>query len=130
MNLYILNHKLRKLEKTPLFNLTKLQDMSRGNDEFVNRLVKTFIIETEKSLTVLEEHVKELNYDGIKAIVHKMKPSTEMMGINTALENIKIIQNNVDSNSQLEIIPSLFSEMKNVYLMVFDALKRDYNQAS
>ena len=64
-----------------LYNLEKIQEISRGNDDFVNRMIGLFIQEIPQSLMSLEKHLEEEEWEMLKQVAHSIKPSIQMMGI-------------------------------------------------
>ena len=57
------------------YSLDKLKGMSNGSPDFLERIVKLFIEETPKATDLLNKYATEANYERIRAIAHKMKPS-------------------------------------------------------
>lgn len=63
-----------------MYDLTKLDRHVQGNPEFKKRMVTLFIENAENDLNNLEKAVSEENWDTIKRIAHKLKPSLDIIG--------------------------------------------------
>ena len=65
----------------PLFNLETIQKMSRGNTEFVIKLLTIFIETANKSISDIEECIINNDWKTMKSIAHKIKPSINQLEI-------------------------------------------------
>ncbi len=65
----------------PLYDLSKLEKLSRGDKEFLNHMVSIFIKEVPNTLAKLKKALAEENYTDMKAYAHRLKPSIKDMGI-------------------------------------------------
>jgi PAS domain S-box-containing protein len=97
--------------QTPLYSLHKLQAMSRGNDDFVKKLTELFKEETPKSITLLNEYLNSKDYERIKAIAHKIKPSINMMEMNSIKNEIQLIEDYAGELVNLEQLPELINKV-------------------
>jgi HPt (histidine-containing phosphotransfer) domain-containing protein len=99
----------------PLFNLTKLEKLSRGDDDFMSRMLGIFMREVPVTVQKLNDAIKRNDLLEVKALAHRLKPSINDMGISSLkeiiqetedaaeegnstipLKNIPIIQHTVD----------------------------------
>jgi CheY-like chemotaxis protein len=64
-----------------LYNLSKLEKLSRGDTVFMKKMLGIFLNEVPQTLQRLETACNELNYAEIKASAHRLKPSVTDMGI-------------------------------------------------
>lgn len=73
----------KKIEKeaTQLYDLSKLQELSHGNEDFVNKMVLIFKESLLISLAEMRIALENSDYETIGNIAHKLKPSIENMGI-------------------------------------------------
>ncbi|MGZ3757151.1 MAG: PAS domain S-box protein [Mucilaginibacter sp.] len=65
----------------PLYNLTTLKSISRGNDFFVEKMVKIFCEDTPPIIADMKAAYQTNQLDKIAAIAHKMKPSIDNLQI-------------------------------------------------
>ncbi|MCI5055468.1 MAG: PAS domain S-box protein [Flavobacteriales bacterium] len=117
-------------ELQPLFDLTKLKKQATGNMVFVNKMVKLFLEETPPSLKTLELSLKEGNWERVKAIVHKMKPSFKILGIKHWEDQMPVLEKWADQMSEenkegelIESIQDLLKQMPYVLQQMKDYLE-------
>jgi len=76
----------------PLFDLTRLNTISKGNQTFVNKMINLFLDEvphfTEEMLTAYTSG----NFDFIKKTAHRIKPTLGNLGINALKDDIQTIE--------------------------------------
>lgn len=99
--------KLINTNGNPLFSLSKLEEMSRGNKDFVDKMVQLFIAETPKLLSSLNKYVLNNEYDRVRSIAHKMKPSIGMMDMISIQSDIQQIEDYSSAKINLDKIPLL-----------------------
>ncbi|MBL0192553.1 MAG: hypothetical protein IPQ18_14795 [Saprospiraceae bacterium] len=58
-----------------LYDLTQLEQISRGNDAFVKKMVSIFINQTQDSLATIENNIEENNLENISRIAHRLNPA-------------------------------------------------------
>ncbi|MFK8162939.1 MAG: PAS domain S-box protein [Lewinella sp.] len=63
------------------YDLTKLKELSRGDEEFVDNMIEIFLQHTPPALEVIEQALATEDYDTLARVVHRIKPSIESMGI-------------------------------------------------
>jgi PAS domain S-box-containing protein len=89
----------------PLYDLSQLEKMSRGNKEFVSKMISVFIDLTRESSDILNNALKSDDITTIKRIAHKIKPSIDQMGIATLKEEVIFLEKfelNSDSLEELK----------------------------
>jgi len=67
--------------KSPLYNLSKIENIGRGKKEFTDKMVRFFINQTPVSLKELNEAYANHDFLKISQIIHRIKPSIDNMGI-------------------------------------------------
>lgn len=75
-----------------LYDLTKLQKMAAGNNAFVQRMVSVFIENTSSLLLKISEHMGQREYEQVGRIMHQLKPSVDMMGMASVLQDIREVE--------------------------------------
>jgi response regulator RpfG family c-di-GMP phosphodiesterase len=64
-----------------IYDLSKLKAISRGNNDFVDKMISLFIEEIPISMNSMLEALNQYDYPKIQAIAHRLKPSIHNMGI-------------------------------------------------
>jgi HPt (histidine-containing phosphotransfer) domain-containing protein len=106
-----------------LYDLSTLQDLSSGNPEFVDKLVKMFIDLTPSLIERIELGLKEKNYAEVGAAAHKLKPSIDVMGIRSLKDTVREIEIYAKEQTQLDQLDDLFNALKNTLEKVFQQLR-------
>ncbi len=69
-------------QTTPLlFDLHKIQELSRGDQVFIQKMVHIFVEHTPVTAQEMKEALLEKNYLKISKLAHRLKPSIANMGI-------------------------------------------------
>jgi PAS domain S-box-containing protein len=79
--------------EAPLYNLSNLKTISRGNDAFVQKMMTIFCEQAPQMVSEMIGACNDLDYDRIAAIAHKVKPSMETLCIQPLVVRIKEIEN-------------------------------------
>jgi PAS domain S-box-containing protein len=76
----------------PLYDLSQLEKMSRGNAAFVQKMVNIFIDLTKENVARIEAALAENDIESIKKVAHKIKPSIDQMGIFSLKDVVREIE--------------------------------------
>lgn len=95
----------------PLFSLEKLEEMSRGNKQFVDKMVDLFKQEIPKSIVQINEMLAIEDYERIRALVHRIKPSIKMMCVVSIEQDVQKLEIISGNKSELEKIPKLVNKI-------------------
>lgn len=104
-------------------DLSYLKEISEGSSEFMRKMIETFIEETPKLLQAMDICLTEKNWNGLKNIAHKMKPSIDFMGIRSIWEAIKDIEWYAAEKINLNLLPGLVTKIKNVCRYALEELE-------
>ncbi len=80
------------IKYTQLYNLSILNEMSRGDSNFVLKMLQLFVDSIPENIKDLKNYLKEKDYYKIKRIVHKLKPMITNLKIENLYETIKKIE--------------------------------------
>jgi len=76
----------------PLYDLSQLENMSRGNEAFIQKMRSIFINLTNQNTAKLEDALAQDDLITIQKIAHKIKPSIDQMGIKSLKEVIRKVE--------------------------------------
>lgn len=107
-----------------LFSLVKIEDMSRGNESFVQRMIGIFVDDIPKSMDKILLAMENKDYSIIKAGIHRIKPSLKMMCINSIESDVEKLEYNCEQMVSLEDVPFLVSKINNVLIRVVESMKK------
>ncbi|MFA7274609.1 MAG: PAS domain S-box protein [Crocinitomicaceae bacterium] len=68
-------------DDTRLYDVSKLRELSHGNEEFVQKMIGIFKENLPASLKEMQIALGKSDYQTIASVAHKLKPSIENMGI-------------------------------------------------
>lgn len=87
---------VRLLPSTPAaagsYDLTKLRAMARGREEFVHKIVRSFLQNMPGSLTELTAAASVGNWAEAAKIVHHIKPSLESLGVRAVAAAVRQLE--------------------------------------
>lgn len=118
-----------KLPKRPkeelLYNLNSLYNLSRGNNDFVIKMIEIFIKQTEDTLIKVSEAITTNELTNISKLIHKIKPSVEGMGIKSLMDDVKKLETMDKSQDNKEEVIRLFEIVKEGLQLSIDQLKQN-----
>jgi signal transduction histidine kinase/DNA-binding NarL/FixJ family response regulator len=106
------------------YDLTELINMAGDDREFANQMLVTFINNSESSILLLKNHLKNKNWDQIGEIAHKILPSYRHLKVDTIVSELlelktkTLVEPDYDSvpgllKKTIRNIKDLISELKN-----------------
>ncbi len=112
-------------EDKPLYDLSKLRDISRGNEEFIQKMLQVFIRESVIAVEQIKEAYANNDIEKIKITAHRIKPSVHNMGINSLTEDIlKLESFDITVNSK-EPLLSLINNLDEIINKVIMQLEEN-----
>ncbi|MBL7701504.1 MAG: response regulator [Ferruginibacter sp.] len=77
---------------TPLYNLTKLTDIAKGNENFITKMLQLFVEQVPASVKEMKQALAASDLSTVKSIAHRIKPSIDSLGIDCIKEDIRNIE--------------------------------------
>ncbi|MDI1232731.1 MAG: PAS domain S-box protein [bacterium] len=104
-----------------LYDLVKLYEMSRGDDQFVLKMVKLFIEQTPIAIIELKRAFYNKDLSRIGKIAHRIKPSIEIMGMDNGLKliaeiQLQLLESKLDINTTEGLVLELEQMIEQVIL--------------
>jgi CheY-like chemotaxis protein len=101
-----------------LYDLSKLTEIARGNKPFIDKMIKLFIEQIPVSVEEIQNAYLDKNFDTIKRVAHRIKPSIDNMGISSLKTEVREIETlaveNQNSPKLIQLIQQLDSTLKDV----------------
>ena len=69
-----------------VYNLSQLEELAGGNEEFVNSMVETFLEHTPSQLQEMLNAYRENDMNLLGSIAHKIKPNIDLFEISAIHE--------------------------------------------
>ena len=87
-------------------DLSYLEMVSDGDQDFIKQVVESFIDNNAKILQSLKEEQASENWIGMGQLIHKIKPSLEMVGLTPLKEKIVTAEHNLKNETNIaETLP-------------------------
>ncbi len=106
-----------------LYDLSKLEAMAKGNQEFVDEMIQLFIKQTKISVSEIKIAFETGNYRKVKAIAHRIKPSIDAMGISSLKKEIREIEKNAEVFQSSDQLENLISKLDTILNEVVNNLE-------
>jgi CheY-like chemotaxis protein/HPt (histidine-containing phosphotransfer) domain-containing protein len=97
-----------------LFDLTKIQTIAKGNKEFVNKMCALFIESTPISVLEMKTAYSQNDFDKVRKIAHRIKPSIDNLDILSIKNEIREIEMNAETYKKSEQLEALILKVEKV----------------
>lgn len=111
----------------PLYDLSSIKAISRGNDLFVEKMVNMFIDLVPAMVTEMEQHFLQNNLKAMSEVAHKIKPVVDNLGILIIKDPIRQIEKIGSLEISETSIPQLLSLIKLTIDQVAALLKIEFS---
>ncbi len=82
-------------KQTPVtYDLTKLRDISAGDDDFMHKMLNIFLLQADETIRLLGEALQDEDQDAIQRLAHKIKPAVVQLEINPLKEHVIFLEKN------------------------------------
>jgi PAS domain S-box-containing protein len=98
-------------ERQHEYDLSELNELGRGNAEFVQKMVSIFVEQTPQMVREMNEYFNEQNHKGLYAVVHKMKSSVIHMGILRIQQDIRQLEKLAAEGSKYETMKPMVARI-------------------
>lgn len=93
------------------YNLSYLQEVSKGNLEFMLDMIQIFLTRTPETLAVLEQEICSQNWEMVGFYAHKLKATYAYMGMLELKELLIKIEKSAKQLENLHEIPIWYSSI-------------------
>ena len=105
-------------------DLTFLESFTGGNPDKMKKYMNMFIQMCPGQLTLMSDHLKNQNYDQLRAAAHSLKPQITYMGIKRGESLVKEIEHMAAEKRDVEKIPGMLDEFSSICALASDELKQ------
>ncbi|NTW48639.1 MAG: Hpt domain-containing protein, partial [Chlorobiales bacterium] len=95
-------------------DLSYLKTFADGSNEFIAEMVEVFLQQTPRYIEELQRHCKEQDWDALKAVAHKMRPTVAYMGIKKLETLIREIEEFAKLRKHLDRLPGMIENLVKV----------------
>jgi PAS domain S-box-containing protein len=95
-----------------LYNLNSLNNLSRGNHDFVIKMITIFTTQTADTINKMNQALEIKDFVEVSKLIHKIKPSIEGIGVVSIIEDVKLLEKIAKKTSDKSQILHLFGNIK------------------
>ncbi len=107
------------MNNSETYSLENLEEMSRGNSDFVKRMAFMFVTESSKSIDKIRAAFEQRDYNTIHSAIHRLKPSTEVLQMEEVIKSLTQVQALCKNESDAGM-DHLLRNIEQSYIAVFD----------
>lgn len=108
-----------------LYDLTMIRSVSGGDPAFLKKMILLFIDTVPQNVKELVESGHSANWDQAARMAHKLKSTVDSMGIKSLREDIRTVEANAKSKTDLQNIPVLIAHIDRVVKECIDQLREE-----
>ncbi len=108
----------------PLYDISKFQSI--GSDDFVKRMLKLFVAEVPSAVMNIKIAYDSSDFNTIKYLTHRIRPSIQNMGIAPLAEDVVLIEQLAAKGQKDPDLKSRIDRMTEVIDLVSEQLKKKY----
>ena len=112
-----------------LYDISDIQTISRGNNDFLLKMLKMFIDYTPHNIKEMKEKYASKDLTGMGELAHSIKPTIDSMGIVSIKDTIREIEKMGKEKNDNEQLPGLLEKVESVISNVVNAVKLDFKLA-
>ncbi|TPE43147.1 PAS domain S-box protein [Pontibacter mangrovi] len=109
----------------PLYDLTLLEKIARGNEAFITRTKQLFIQTVPVTVSEMQGKAQIGDWPAVSAAAHKLKPTIDTMRIEKLKDVVRRIESNAKAEENLEEIKADVEVLARVIEEVTDALQAE-----
>ncbi|MFT2007768.1 Hpt domain-containing protein [Pontibacter sp. 13R65] len=83
----------------PLYDLTMIQKMARGNEAFLKRTKQLFVDTVPQTVSELQQHYAAADWDAVSSSAHKLKATIDALRI----ESLKTVVRQIESDAKQQV---------------------------
>ncbi len=109
----------------PKINLSYLKRIAEGNEEFVIEMIEMFLNKTPLALEQMNECFHKQNWEELKKIIHRIKPSFAYVGMQDIQNTLCKIESWSEESEDKKIVGELLSQVESGSGVAFDQLRKE-----
>ncbi|MCW3070278.1 MAG: histidine kinase [Bacteroidetes bacterium] len=106
-------------------DLEYLKQIANGSDEFILQMITVFTEEIPGEVENLQNHLKNKDWNALRATAHKMKPSYSFMGVKELEDIVHSVEEYSGNESHLEELPGMVSNIYSITNEVISELQEE-----
>ncbi len=115
--------KTRNAPSSALYNLSFLEDVSRGNRHLLQQMIHVFVEQAPAAVSQLKDAYNNHNFTEIYAIAHRIKPDIDNLNIVSLKEDIRQIEVFAEQKRNGAVLKNLIINLDDTIAQVVRELK-------
>lgn len=111
-----------------LYDLSKIVEISRGNDAFVKKMISMFISEIRSSMEQIKKAYKDGDFHTVNQVAHRIKPSIINMDILSIKNEMQQIESLALNDPESDLLPTYINKAEIVLAKVLQQLAEELPQ--
>ncbi|HET6993307.1 MAG TPA: PAS domain S-box protein, partial [Bacteroidia bacterium] len=117
-------------QDTKHIDLSYLSQIAEGNHDFMKKMITAFLTQSPPMLAEMSKSLNEKRWKDLRGIAHKMRPSLDFIGIHSIKEVVKNIENYSNEEINLDLLPEMVGQVKEVCSKAMEELKSELTKLS
>lgn len=110
-----------------LYDLTLVNELARGNQEFIVNLSKIFVDTVPVTAAEMVQACAQEDWEQVGKLAHKLKSTIDTLGIHSLKDDIRLLEKNGKNKQDLESIPPMVAKTDSVISQVTAQLRSAFN---
>jgi len=106
------------------YDFSNLISISKGDDEFVEKMISLFIRQTSQACDDISNFISENNFNEVHKLIHKIKPNIEFMGITSIMNQVKELEILSKDPNDIDRIKFLAAEIISTLHLAIEEFKK------
>ncbi len=109
-----------------LYDLEAIIKMSRGNKEFISKIVRIFVDDTPIAVAQIRKAMDEGDFNTLRSVAHRIKPNIENFGVTTLSQDIRSIETLAAEGIATSELESRIVNLEKIIKTVVESLAAEY----
>lgn len=105
-----------------VYDLSQLEELAGGSQEFVMSMVETFLEHTPGQLEELKTAFSSGDLGAMGGVAHKIKPNIDLFGVFSIKDEIRLVENLGKEKMNSPELPSTLQKIDTVLQLAFQQL--------
>lgn len=114
----------------PLYDLSKLRAMARGNEAFITRMLELFYKEIPDSVSRIETAYAANDLQTVRALAHRIKPSIQNMAVHSLKDVVPKMEQVAQAGDPEQELGPMIELLKKVSALVIADIERKLQEAT
>jgi HPt (histidine-containing phosphotransfer) domain-containing protein len=112
-------------ENEPLYDISKITQLSKGNPQFIKKMIDLFIEHTPPAIAQIKLAYEAQDFATMRKTAHRIKPSLDNLRITQAMEDVRALEGFGENNLAYETVKQVVARLEKVVQEVVSALEKE-----